>query len=81
MVTELQFYMAVKAYNYRTKLLDGMDELEQKIVKYLSDRKLTRKLLPGFSVEVNGDGLVVEEKPLEDLNQLYLNLGSVYGER
>ena len=30
---------------------------------------------------VNGSGLVVEEKPLEDLNQLYLKLSAGYGGR
>ena len=79
MVTDLQFYQAVRAYSYRTKLLSGLNELEQKIVDYLSDRKLTRKTLPGYSVEVKEDGIVVKERPIEDLNQLYLKFDTAYG--
>ena len=72
MVTELQFYNAVRSYSYRTKLLEGLNELEQRIMDYLNDRNLTRKALPGYFVEVYEDGLKVKELPRIDLNQLYL---------
>lgn len=70
MVTDVQFYNAVRSYNYRTRLLDGLNELEQRIVEYMNDKKLTRKIIPGYRVEVSDGNLVVQERLLEDLDQL-----------
>lgn len=70
MVTELQFYNAVKSYNYRINLIGNLSELEQKMVSYMNERKLTKTALPGFDIEISMGGVSVKEKPVTVLDQL-----------
>ena len=70
MVTDLQFYNAVRSYNYRTNLFESINELEEKIVKYMVDKKLTKALIPGYHVDISDNKVVVTEKPVSDLDQL-----------
>lgn len=66
----MQFYNAVRSYNYRKRLLDVQNELEQRIVEYMRDKNLTKKAIPGYYVEVYDNRLEVKERPQTDLKQL-----------
>lgn len=55
MVTDLQFYRAVRSYSYRSNLIESIGELEQKIIDYMNDKNLTKASLPGYLVLVSYD--------------------------
>lgn len=72
MVTDLQFYNAVKSYNYRQNLIYGINDLEQKIIDYMNDKNLKMAVIPGYSIDISNHKIIVKEQPIPDLNQLCL---------
>ena len=70
MVTDLQFYRAVRSYSYRSNLIESLNKLEQKIIDYMNDKNLTKASLPGYLVFVANNEVIVKEIALPNINQL-----------
>ena len=72
MVTDLQFYNAVRSYSYRTRLLEKMNDLEQRIFDYMNDKNLAEVSINGYYIDIT-DGLIsIMERPIHNVNQLYI---------
>ena len=72
MVTDLQFYKAVRSYAYRTRLFENMDVLEKTIFGYMHERDREQIEVPGYHVDVVNDIIAITNRPLPNLNQLYI---------
>ena len=72
MVTDLQFYSAVRSYAYRTRLFESMDILEKTIFGYMHERDREQIEVHGYHVDVFNDIIAITNRPLPNLNQLYI---------
>jgi len=77
MVTDYQLLKAVASLAYRRRLLDGMEELEDIVRKYLVDRDFNRIRIGGYDVLAENGQIRLAEAPMVDLNQLPLPLYDV----
>ena len=59
---------------YRRKLLDGMEELEDIVRKYLVDHDFSIIRIGGYDVLAENGQIMVEELPIVDADQLHLPL-------
>lgn len=74
MVTDSQLLRAVTSLAYRRRLLDGMEELEDVVRKYLVDHDFSRIRIGGHDVLAENGQIRLAEAPMVDLNQLPLPL-------
>lgn len=77
MVSDNQFYNAVRSYNYRTRLLNGVNDLEKKIFNYMNEKNLKKILVPGYFIDISEDRIIVTEMTLQNLNQLHLEFANI----
>lgn len=74
MVTDYQLRRAVSSLAYRTRLLDGVEVLEDIVRRYLVDHDLMRIRIGGYDVLAEDGQIRLEEAPVLDVNQLPLPL-------
>jgi len=74
MVTDLQFYNAVKSYKYRNSLIRDLPEIKSDITQYLQDKELSEVKIPGYSIALSNGSINITEAPIRPLNQLELKL-------
>jgi len=72
MVTDLQFYNAVKSYSYRTRLVEKMNDLEQRIFDYMNDKNLTEVSINGYFIDITDGIISILERSIPNINQLYI---------
>ena len=77
MVSDNQFYNAVRSYNYRTRLLNGVNDLEKRILNYLNEKSLKKILVPGYFIDISEGKIIVTEMSLENLNQLHIKFANI----
>lgn len=77
MVSDNQFYNAVRSYNYRTRLLNGVNNLEKRIINYMNENNIKKILLPGYFIDISEDRIIVTEMSLQNLNQLHLEFANI----
>ena len=70
MVTDLQFYYAVRAHAYRTRLQEGVNELEERIQTYMGERQLSKIGVYEYVVMIEQSGIAIAKRPLPHVNQL-----------
>jgi len=74
MVTDLQFYKAVKSYNYRRSLIQDIPDIELKIISFLNEKETHEIRIPGYFISRSNGFLNIKEAPIIPINQLELNL-------
>ena len=77
MVSDNQFYNAVRSYNYRMRLFNGVNDLEQKIFNYMNEKNLKKMLIPGYFIDISEDRIIITEMSLQNLNQLHLEFANI----
>ena len=77
MVSDNQFYNAVRSYNYRTRLLNGVNDLEKRIINYMNEKNIKKILVPGYFIDISEDRIIVTEMSLQSLNQLHLEFANI----
>ena len=77
MVTDNQFYNAVRSYNFRMRLLNRINDLEQKIFDYMNEKNIKKLSLPGYYVDISEGRIIVNEMTLQDLNQLNFEFANI----
>ena len=70
MVTDLQFYHAVRAYAYRTRLQDSMNELEARIQAYMDERQLSKIGVYEYVIMIEEGSIAIAKRPLSHVNQI-----------
>lgn len=81
MVSDYQFYNAVRSYNYRMRLINGVDDLEQKIIDYMNEKNLKKMIIPGYYIDISENRIIVSEKALQNINQLNIEFVNINGEK
>lgn len=74
MVTDYQLLRTVQSLSYRRRLLDGVDELEATIRKYLTENEITRTRIGGYDIQAENGQIRLTELPGVDGDQLPLPL-------
>ncbi len=80
MVTDYQLRRAVTSLAYRRKLLDGMEELEDIVRKYLVDHDFSIIRIGGYDVLAENGQIRLAEAPMVDVSQLHLPLYAAHDE-
>ena len=74
MVTDYQLLRAVNSLAYRRRLLDGVEELEATIRKYLAEHEITTTRIGGYDIQAENSQIRLTELPNVDVDQLPLPL-------
>ena len=74
MVTNYQLLRTVQSLSYRRRLLDGVDELEATIRKYLTEHEVTTTRIGGYDIQAENSQIRLTELPSVDVDQLPLPL-------
>ncbi len=65
---------------YRRRLLEGVEELEDIVRKYLVDRDFNRIRIGGYDVLAENGQIRLAEAPMVDVSQLHLPLYAAHDE-
>jgi len=77
MVSDNQFYNAVRSYNYRTRLLNGVNDLEKRIFDYMRDKNLSEIAINGYYIYITDGRISIMESPIPNINQLHFEFGNI----
>ena len=77
MVSDNQFYNAVRSYNYRTRLLNGVNDLEKRIINYMRDKNLSEIVINGYYIDITDGRISIMESPIPNINQLHLEFANI----
>ena len=78
MVTDYQLLRSVTSLAYRRRLLDGVDELEATIRKYLTEHEITTTRIGGYDIQAENGQVRFTELPIVDVDQLLLPLNAAH---
>jgi hypothetical protein len=59
------------------RLLNRVNDLEQKIIDYMNEKNLKKLSLPGYYVDISDGRIIVNEMLLQDLNQLHFKFANI----
>lgn len=59
------------------RLLNRINDLEQKIFDYMNEKNLKKLSLPGYYVDISDGRIIVNEMALQNLNQLNLEFANI----
>ena len=74
MVTPLQLLKAVNSLAYRRRLEDGISQLEETVLDYLTENETDEVRIEGYQVSREDGEITIYELPPVDVDQLKLPL-------